>query len=214
MVSSIVATLRRAALLASLAAPLATLPLQAQLREPRDFRSGLRTGFGYAGVLPDAVYGLGAFHFAGKRPVGVFVDVRLTALSGIRHANEYCPAGIVQCTKAWVLDNRNDMNVGEPKEWLAFNAGLAYALTPEFAVLFGGGMARETQFHEYFDETADGAVRVTESGSYYVDNDTTPTWTPQAVVAILMRGGRNLAFRLGYETVLGGLELGAYIRLH
>jgi len=30
----------------------------------------------------------------------------------------------------------------------------------------------------------------------------------------LMRGGQNLAFRLGYETAIGGLELGAYVRLH
>jgi hypothetical protein len=214
MVSLLVGALRRAALLVALTAPLATTPLQAQLREPRDFRSGLRTGFGYSGVLPNAVYGLGAFHFLGQRPVGVFVDMRLTALSGIRHDKEYCPDGLGECTNAWVLDNRNDMNVGESEEWLAFNAGLAYALTPEFAVLLGAGMARETLFQEYFDETADGAVRLTESGSYYVANDAAPTWKPQAVIAILMRGGRNLAFRLGYETALGGLELGAYIRLH
>jgi hypothetical protein len=94
-----------------------------------------------------------------------------------------------------------------------FNAGLAYALTPEFAVLFRGGMARETRFQEFFDETGDGALRLTDSGSYYVENDVAPTWQPQAVIAILMRGGRNLAFRLGYETALGGLALGAYLRL-
>jgi hypothetical protein len=214
MVSTVAGALKRGALLAILAAPLAAGPLGAQVKEPRDFRSGLRTGFGYSAVLPDAIYGLGAFHFAGQRPVGVFVDMHLTALSGIRHDKEYCPAGIVECTNAWVLDNRNDMNVGETKEWLAFNAGLAYALTPEFAVLFGAGMARETIFQEFFDETADGAVRLTDSGSYYVENDAAPSWKPQAVIAILMRGGRNLAFRLGYETALGGLDLGAYIRLH
>jgi hypothetical protein len=213
MGSSLACALRRAAVLAIMAAPLSSPPLHAQLREQRDFRSGIRTGVGYSAVLPPAVYGLSAFHFAGSRPVAVFADVRVTALSGIRNDDTYCPAGIAECTNAWVLAHRNDQHVDEATEWLAFNAGLGYALTPEFAVLLGAGMARKTLFQQFFDETTDGAVRLTDDGSYYVEDDRAPSWKPQAVIAMLMRGGRNLAFRLGYETALGGLELGVYIRL-
>jgi len=189
-------------------------PLSAQNNRPRrDFRDGMRTGIGYAGAMPDAIIGLGLFHFVGDRPIGLFADWKITALSGIREDDEYCPTGIAECTASWVLAERNDQHLDDRKEWRAFNAGIAYALTPDFAVLLGGGLARETRFQQFFDNNTDQVQRLTDSGAYYVDDDIAPAWTGQAVLGVLLRAGRSLAFRVGYETAIGGLGLGAYFRL-
>jgi predicted N-acetyltransferase YhbS len=54
---------------------------------------------------------------------------------------------------------------------------------------------------------------VTDSGVYFVDDDVGPSWKAQGVGGFLLRAGRALAFRLSYETAIGGLGLGAYYRL-
>lgn len=204
----------RRAGLAATAACLLTVPLHAQTQPgQRDFRSGIRTGVGYSGVMPDAMLGLGAFHFLADLPVGIFADFKTTSFSGTASNDGYCPAGIDVCTNSWVLAERNDQHIEQTSEWLIVDAGIVYSLTPEFALLLGGGLARETRFQEYFDDNEDGAQRVTDSGAYFVDDDVGPSWKAQGVGGFLLRAGRTLAFRLSYETAIGGLGLGAYYRL-
>lgn len=204
---------RRTILLAAAVASFTAAPLTAQNARPqRDFNAGLRTGVGYSGVMPDAILGIGAYHLF-RGPMGVFADLKATAISGIRHDDEYCPPAITQCTAGWVVSERNDQLVNDPREWLAFNAGIVYAFTPEFALLLGGGMARESRFREYFDDNVDPDLRVTFSGAYFVDDDVGPEWKPQAVGGVLLRAGRNLAFRVSYESAIGGLGVGAYVRV-
>ena len=202
---------RCAALLAILVALLVNAQLEAQTPLPaRDFRTGMRTGVGYTGAMPDALFGVGVFHLVADRPIGVFADWKMTTFSGIRNDDEYCPSTFAECTNLWVLEQRNDQHVGDAREWLAFNAGIVYALTREFSILLGGGLARETLFQQYFDDNEDQVQRVTDSGSYYVDDDLPPEWKAQAVGGFLVRAGRSLAFRIGYETAIGGLGFGAY----
>jgi hypothetical protein len=40
-----------------------------------------------------------------------------------------------------------------------------------------------------------------------------PGWTAQGVGGILLRASRRVAFRVGYETAISGLGIGAYFRL-
>lgn len=195
----------------------ASEPVRAQgtpvAQTQRDFRAGMRTGIGYTGVMPDAIFGAGVFHLFGDRPVGLFADFRTTSFSGIRKDETYCPSAISDCTNSWVLSHRNDQHVNEEQEWLAFNLGFLYAATPEFAFMVGGGMARETRFQEFFDDNADTDERVTLNGSYYVDDELTPAWKAQAVGAFLLRASRKVVFRVGYETAISGLAFGAYFVL-
>jgi hypothetical protein len=208
------AGIRVAALLALILLPPSASAVAAQTAPTqRDFVSGMRTGIGYTGVMPNAILGIGAYHFVAERPFGVFVDVKTTALSGIANNETYCPAGIDVCTNSWVLAERNDQHIEQASEWLAFDAGIVYALTPQFAILAGGGLVRETRFQEYFDDNEDGAQRVTNSGSYFVADDAEPVWSAQGVAGVLLRAGRRIAFRVGYETAISGLGFGAYLRL-
>ena len=208
---SFVAGLRRIITLAFLTASFTFVPLGAQTAPAaRNFLTGMRTGIGYTGVMPDAILGAGAFHLVGDGPTGVFADGSKTTFTGIRKDDRYCPPAITECTVAWVLDERNDQHVDDAKEWLVFNAGIVYAATPEFAFLLGGGLARKTRFQEFFDDNDDAGQRVTGSGSYFVDDDPTEQWTVQAVGGFLLRAGPSLVFRVGYQTAIGGLALGAY----
>jgi hypothetical protein len=115
------------------------------------------------------------------------------------------------CTDTWVLDERNDQHLADENEWLIFNAGIVYALTRELALLIGGGMARHSSYAEYFDNENDPELRITESGSYYVDFDPQPGWGVQFVAGAMLRAGNRLAFRFGYETAPGGMSVGGYI---
>lgn len=181
--------------------------LAAQTRPTRNFRAGMTTGVGYTGALPEALAGAGAFHFFGTTGVGVFGDVKLTLPSLTRGGN-YCPPGLGACSTAWVASERNDQDLGITDEWIVANAGALYALTPEFAVLAGAGIARKESYREFYHDEADPAERITPTGGYYVDDD--EGWTPQLVAGMLFRAGPRLAFRFGYETAPGGMSFGVY----
>jgi hypothetical protein len=188
----------------------AALPLQAQTQPARAFGSGMRFGAGYAGAIPEALVGVGAITFFGDSRVGAFADWKMT-LPSITNDDIYCPEGINPCTVAFVNGERNDQEVRIVDEWLAFNAGVMYAITPEFAFMGGGGIVRQSTYREFFHSEADPAQRITETGGYYVDDEDEGGWVPQAVVGLLLRAGNRLAFRFGYETAPGGMSLGAYI---
>ena len=80
-------------------------------------------------------------------------------------------------------------------------------------MLVGGGIVRRTRIAEYFHETLDDNERITPNGNYFVDDPETSGWMPQAVAGVLLRAGRSLAFRAGYETGPGGMSLGIYFVL-
>jgi len=83
-------------------------------------------------------------------------------------------------------------------------------LTPEFAVLLGGGVVRRTMYREYFHNEEDQVARITDSGGYYGPHDMDPSWGAQFVVGLLLRLGQNLVVRFGYETEPGGMSVGGY----
>lgn len=190
----------------------APLALHAQTGAVRDFRSGMRTGVGYAGVVPDAILGAGVFRMFGTRGLGVFADWKMTE-SGASGDPDYCPPQIAVCTEDWVLSERNDMRLDVADEWLIFNAGLVYAVTRELALMAGAGLARHETFAEYFHDEDDPELRITSSGAYFVDVEPQPGWGAQFVAGAMIRAGRRIAFRFGYETAPGGMSFGAYIVL-
>jgi hypothetical protein len=181
----------------------------AQAGPQRDFHTTLRHGAGYSGVFPDAALGAGIFSFLGNTRFGVFADGKMT-VPRLTSSEGYCPPEIAVCTVEWVQANRNDLMIRDENELLIFNAGGMYAITPEFALMLGAGMARTTRLREYFHDTDDEIGRIGDSGAYFVLHETEPTWGVQGVAGLLFRAGRNLVFRFGYETAPGGMSVGIY----
>jgi len=189
-------------------------PLEAQMTSQRDFRVGMTTGFGYSGVLPEVVAGAGAWRFIGDRGMGVFLDGKMTT-PRFSNRTEYCPEALEDCTVPWVNQNRPaDSPLRDENEWLIFNLGGMYVLTPEFTVLLGAGAARRHRLREFVDDAAgpeDPREPITERGNYFVDHPPGAEWKVQGVVGALLRAGPHLAFRFGYESGPGGMSIGVYL---
>ena len=187
--------------------------LEAQGPPTQNFRAGMTTGIGYAAVIPAALLGAGAYKFFGSSGVGVFADWKMTPTS-LTGDSEYCPPGITECTVTWVnLNKPFHVRIKDVDEWLVFNAGAVYAVTPEFALMLGGGMVEQTRFHEFLDLSEDPADRVTPTGRYYVDDPGASGWKPQVVGGLLIRAGSRFVFRFGYETAVSGVSVGGYFAL-
>lgn len=197
--------------LASACVLLATLPAEAgsQAVSDRNFLGTMRSGIGYSAALPDAVVGAGLWRFLGSSRFGVFADAKFTP-SSLTNDDNYCPGELSECTASFVERERGDRQVRDEKEWLIFNVGGMYALTPEFAVMLGGGMARRTQVREYLVE--DELLWITPNGTYFVSRDDDgASWRPQTVIGGLLRAGPRLAFSFSFETAARGLSVGAYL---
>lgn len=182
----------------------------AQALPRRDFHGGMYTGLGYNGSLPEAIAGAGIWHFFGSTRLGVFADGKIT-VSSLTGDDNYCPSQLDDCSVSFVEQERTDVVVRDEEEWLLLNVGGMYALAPEFALMFGAGLARKTRIRQYL--TQDETEWITDTGTYFVRFDPKPTWEPQVVVGGLLRAGGNLAFSFGYETAPTGLTVGAYLVL-
>lgn len=211
--------MRRSILLGTLTAGLTFLApgigeLEAQRPTPsRNFNTGMTTGIGYTPVIPAALLGAGVYKFFGSSGIGVFADWKMTPTS-LSGDHEYCPPAIAECTVAWVEFNEPfHLRIKDVDEWLVFNAGAVYAVTPEFALMLGGGAVRQTRYFEFLDESDELADRVTETGRYYVDDPGTTGWKPQVVGGLLIRAGSRVVFRFGYETAVSGVSMGGYFAL-
>jgi hypothetical protein len=168
----------------------------------------MRFAVGYAATFPDVVAGVGVWYMATPR-YGVFLDGKMTVPS-LRDKDVYCPTALSPCTVAAVEAQRNDIVIRDEDEFIIVNLGGMYAITPEFMVLLGGGLARKRSVREYFDESDEP---ITPFGNYYVDHETEPSTELQLVGGMMIRAGNSLAFRFGYDTAPGGMSVGAYFIL-
>jgi hypothetical protein len=201
------------ALLFQLLMATGSAPVHAQAPQ-QDFLSGPRFGIGYAGVMPDALAGAGAWYMMGARRIGVFVNGKTTVPNLENHKN-YCPAALtVPCTVASVQSEYNHPALRDENQWLILNAGGMYALTREFAIMVGGGLARLHQIREYVDAPEDEVETppLTPEGNYFVPLGE-QEWKPQITVSGLVRAGNRVAFSFGYETAPGGMTIGLYVVL-
>lgn len=183
----------------------------AQGRQDRSFLGTMRTGIGYNAALPDASVGIGGWHLFGSKRFGLFADAKMTP-TRLTKDDDYCPGELGECTVGFVERERGDLHIRDEKEWLIFNAGGMYAVSPDFAIMVGGGVARRARVREYLVE--DELLWITPTGTYFVSRDDDgPTWKPQAIIGGLLRAGSSLAFSFGFETAARGLSVGAYLVL-
>lgn len=181
----------------------------AQVVPDRNLQTGMRTGIGYNGAVPDAAAGAGVWHFLGESRFGAFVDGKMST-SNIADDDTYCPAALSQCTVSYVTETRTnfDFLLRDHDEWLAFNAGGMYAVTPEFALMLGAGLVRQTRFREFV--TDEEELWITSTGTFIVDRAPDEDWGAQAVVGGLLRMGSSLAGSFAYETRNRGISVGLY----
>jgi hypothetical protein len=184
----------------------------------RDFHDGMSTAIGYTGVLADALLGAGMWQMIPGTPYGLFVDWKQTD-SSVRDEDNYCPAGalppvVPACTMAAVESRWNDFPLRDVREFLIFNVGGIYALTPELALMVGAGAVRPRitrEYSELVDWESGDEPRVSEYGVYFAPENEEDEWTSQFVIGGLLRAGPRLVFRVGYETAPGGFSIGGYL---
>lgn len=190
-------------------------------QQHRDFHSGMETGIGYSGVLPDAAIGVSVWRHIAALGFGIFADAQM---SHTRIGNDptYCPARISPpttpvCTvravetEAGLLRNYRHPMV-DSDEYLVFNVGGMLPLTDEFAIMLGAGMARHREYREYSEiPVADEDFQVSPTGSYFAPFEAEPEWKPQLVTGMLFRAGNNFVVRFGYDTEVAGLGAGLYL---
>lgn len=194
--------------------------LNAQQVQGPHLKDGIHTAVGYAGVLPDALLGVGVLHRLGGRSFGLFADFKETP-SSVLSDRDYCPAGarppvVSSCTIDAVQARWNDIPLRDIAEYRIFNVGVFHAVSPELALMVGGGFVRPwliREFSENIDRTTGEEPRVSEFGAYFVPLDEDPAWTTQVVLGALFRAGPRLLLRIGYETAPGGMSVGGYFVL-
>lgn len=192
--------------------------VSAQTVQGAHLQDGIHTAVGYAGVLPDALRGGSILHRFSGRPFGLFADFKETS-SSLLSDEDYCPAGarppvVSACTIDAVQAVWNDIPIRDVPEYRIFNVGALYAVSPELALMVGGGLVRShliREFSENIDRESGEDPRVSEYGRYYVPLEEDPTWTTQVVVGGLFRAGPRLLLRVGYETAPGGISVGGYL---
>jgi hypothetical protein len=175
---------------------------QLPIEPPSDFESGMRTGAGWQMVLPDALVGVGAFHFLRESPWGL--------LAGWAFKHDTLrddPLYYREWSVSYVQTHfPQDIPLRDWDEWRFLNLGVLRQVSPEMAIYLGGGAARRTVIREYFD---DSLVR-SPVGRYYVGHEALSGWESTWNAGVLIRAGRLLILRAGYESAAASLSLGVY----
>ena len=81
-------------------------------------------------------------------------------------------------------------------------------VTPHFALLAGGGMARKLVIREYLDPS--DSTELSDRGIYFVDHGAESGWEPNAVFTALIRGGSSVAFSAGFELAPRSISMGIF----
>ncbi|TVP42309.1 MAG: hypothetical protein EA350_16430 [Gemmatimonadales bacterium] len=152
------------------------------------------TGLGYAGVLSEALIGVGAIHFFPGRAIGVFADWKMTHES-LRNSAAFLPDVDINAITDPVVRSEN--------EWLVFNGGVLLALSSEFALMGGLGLADRRHIYEFIDLAGEF--------SYFAQDPATSGWQRNVVFGLLFRGGDDVSFRFGLESGPRRISIGAYL---
>ena len=166
----------------------------------------MRNGVGWAVVLPDAFLGVGGFHLLGRSNWGAYADGKRTHSSRTSD-KQYLKHLTVASVEAQLQSHRR-REVARWEEWLFLNLALVRAITPQLALILGGGAAKKLTIQEYLDPTEE---RLTDSGFYYVRDDADSGWRPNAVVMALIQSTEQVGITAGFESSPKSLSLGAFL---
>lgn len=176
----------------------------------RDFSTHMRTGIGWAAVMPDVMAGIGAWHLFGSSPFGAFADAKVS-YPDLTKDDEYCPVPISPCTVAGVRATRPEIWLQDRDQFAILNVGVLINAAPEVSFLAGAGLVRRARYTEFASIALDPDEFVTHSGAYWVPEDPRTVSEVQAVVGMLMRLGNFVVLRFGYETAPRGMSVGGYL---
>ncbi len=165
----------------------------------------LRSGVGWAMVMPEAFLGVGAFHVFGASGWGVYADGKRTYGSRKNDDSYFSGETVASVEAQFPLERREEVDTSD--EWIFVTAGLVRTLSPTLAIVLGGGVARQSVIQEYLDRTE---ARITSSGFYFVENEAASGWKGNGAVHAIIRVGPNMALSTGLETAAQSISLGAY----
>jgi len=206
-------SLQSAVLTVTLGFCFAAAPGQAQAPPSDDLPFQMGTGVGWAFTLPGAFLGIGGFHIFEDTAWGVHAEAKMTHDSDKRRRNfqEDLTVAFLELNYPEI---RRDL-IGERDEWLILNASIVRTITPELALMAGGGIARRSIMREYVDHLAqgEGMGELSDTGFYFVEDERNSGWEPNATVGALMRSSEHLAFTAGFEAASRSFILGAYLVL-
>ena len=166
----------------------------------------MRTGVGWAFVVPDALLGAGAFHVLGETPWGLYADAKATHYSR-RNDRDYQRDLTVALVESQFPPRRR-REAGTRDEWVFLNLGVMRAISPDFGVIVGGGAARRTVIQEYADPTDD---RLTDRGFYFVDDLEASGWSGNVVIIALLRTSEPVGFAVGFESSPVSISMGFFL---
>ena len=153
-------------------------------------------GIGYSAVIPEANLGASLFYFPAASRVGFFTDAKMTPRS-LRDQ----PAFVGDVAPADV----RDPVLRTTSEWRVLNAGVAVPVSPDFVILLGGGAAHLREILEFVDLAGEF--------SYLGEDPSRTGWNGNAVLGLLIRGGKEVGFRFGLESAPRKLSVGVYLFL-
>jgi len=189
----------RLALALALGLCLAPAPGDAQIRT--------RSAFGWVGAVPEALLGVGGFHYFGDSPWGLYGDVKLAHDSRSRD-----PDFDSRLTAA-ELERDELMHRIHPFEDLFMaNLGVIRDISPDFAIVVAGGTARRRTIVEYaeftyIEEDPDPHI----ARILFVEDTDETGWEPNFAVNGMMRVGEQVVMSAGFEFAPRALSLGLFV---
>jgi hypothetical protein len=166
-----------------------------------------RTGVGWVGAVPEALLGIGAFHYFGDSAWGVYADTKLTHDSRARDPDFESGLTVAE------LEQDDSMRWIHPfEDFLMFNLGLIRDISPEFAFVLAGGAARKRTIVEFAEVSfIEGDPDPQISRILFVEDEEESGWEPNFAVNGLMRAGEQVLFSAGFELAPRAISLGIFV---
>lgn len=168
-----------------------------------DFTGRSHLFVGYTASPPQQMAGFAlAATSAGLGGWGLLVDGRFTTDS---------PAGDIFLSDRTPeqADSEGDRFHRERSAWTTLGLSAVKGLTPEFAVYLGGGVAWETVYFQYEDDTRELAPL----GFYWVEDEVQSTVHPNVTLGAFLRMGNRLVAKVGGQSAPRAFVLGGYLRI-
>lgn len=166
--------------------------------EPRVFEP--RFGIGYVMNMPNQFAGASAHVLTGFwGGMGVYVDAKFD-LDSPEDEEGYLDS----LTAREVDDRVGDQLFHTEASWKSVNVALVRAVGPQLAVYAGAGLADNTNYRQYLDETG----QMGRLGYYWVRDEERSGTEVNYTAGGIFQLTRSLGFQVGFETTPRGIALG------
>lgn len=180
-----------------------------QIDIERDFLTGLSTGVGYAGSMPDILLGASVFHLFSDGGFGVIADFKMgheTIKGDPSYKEDWTTERVLEERPLDLPVQPQDRRSTRNDEWMVVNLGTVKPLTREFAIAAGAGAAYRTAIDEFTTDDAE----FSRTEWYWVQNEAETGWELNLHGSLLFKAGRNVVLRFGYDRGPRMISFGGY----